>query len=466
MADDFHYIHSFYGPRASGMGGAFTAISDDASGTYYNPAGLSFAYNDSISINATSYQITKKDYHNIFGPWQDYNQVSRKYLPDFVGTVMAVKKFKLGFSVVNGINDSYDQSNKIYLPASISNIASLDVGFMQEKFNILIGPSASYLFTDKLSLGATLYYMYDTSKSVSKRVDEKFTADIASLELQERRETRGFLPVIGMQYVITQKIVMGLTYRKTFITGGTIHQKETLIETQPLLANIDPALTNLIDGYMLVSERNDTMSTVVLNNYLVLGTPITYKIPELNQFNLGFAFFQSKKLIMSVDFMYVTPYKYYLPQVEFDPHRSVASFSSPTKNNLERKATHNYAIGAEYYLTDRFILRAGLYTNRSNGKVTPWGQTALELALNDQLGGNFTLPLNSNLNYIYLSNRQEYVNKHGYTLGFGFMTSNSSIAFNVVKENGSGGARIEEAELPHKMLKSKTTFYVNATRRY
>ncbi|MEM7179552.1 MAG: hypothetical protein AAF518_01470, partial [Spirochaetota bacterium] len=417
-------------------------------------------------INATSYQTTKKSYHDIFGPWQDYEQISRKYLPDFIGTVKSFDKLKVGFSVVNGIHDSFDQDNLVYFPSS--EIATLDIEFAEEKFNLLLGPSFSYLVSDKLSFGTTLYYSYDTSRTVTKRLAEGFTAEeVATLDIEERRESRGFTPVIGMQYMFTEKFVMGLTYRKNFNIGGVIRQKETLIETRPLLSTFDPRLTSVANGFLLVENRNDAVTTIVADGRLVVGTPITHKRPEINQVNVGFAFFPNQRLTISVDAMYVAAYKYYLPQIEFNTETNAASFSSPTNNYLERKATSNFSAGLEYYLTDSFILRMGYYTNNSNGKISSWEQTALELAINEQqLGGNFTLPLQENLEYIYLSNRQEYVNKFGYTIGFGYATARSSFAINVARENGSGGARLEESELPHQMFKSKTTIYFTATSRY
>ena len=39
-ADDNHYQNFLVGERAASIGGAYTALSDDASGAYYNPAGL------------------------------------------------------------------------------------------------------------------------------------------------------------------------------------------------------------------------------------------------------------------------------------------------------------------------------------------------------------------------------------------------------------------------------------------
>ncbi len=42
-ADELHYTNLLIGDRASGMGGAYTAVSDDATGLYYNPAGIAYA---------------------------------------------------------------------------------------------------------------------------------------------------------------------------------------------------------------------------------------------------------------------------------------------------------------------------------------------------------------------------------------------------------------------------------------
>ena len=43
FADDLHYVNMLVGNRAAGLGGAYTAISDDPTGCYYNPAGIAFS---------------------------------------------------------------------------------------------------------------------------------------------------------------------------------------------------------------------------------------------------------------------------------------------------------------------------------------------------------------------------------------------------------------------------------------
>jgi len=49
---------AIYAPRAMGMGGAFTAIADDAYAAYWNPAGL--AINPGVELSGT-YQINNRN---------------------------------------------------------------------------------------------------------------------------------------------------------------------------------------------------------------------------------------------------------------------------------------------------------------------------------------------------------------------------------------------------------------------
>lgn len=51
-------VFAIYAPRAMGMGGAFTAIADDAFAAYWNPAG--FAINPGVDLSS-SYQLTNRN---------------------------------------------------------------------------------------------------------------------------------------------------------------------------------------------------------------------------------------------------------------------------------------------------------------------------------------------------------------------------------------------------------------------
>lgn len=66
FADDTHYQDYPLGGRAVGLGGAFGAIANDASGIFYNPAGLVDASRDSVSISSNLYGVEISIEDNLF----------------------------------------------------------------------------------------------------------------------------------------------------------------------------------------------------------------------------------------------------------------------------------------------------------------------------------------------------------------------------------------------------------------
>ena len=64
-SDEFHYNNMIIGERAAGMGGAFTALSDDTSGMYYNPAGIVHAQTKSLSASVNAYYSLSKKYSGV-----------------------------------------------------------------------------------------------------------------------------------------------------------------------------------------------------------------------------------------------------------------------------------------------------------------------------------------------------------------------------------------------------------------
>src|SRR3989338_11529459 len=97
FADEYHYNNIIIGDRASGMGGAYTAISDDASGCYYNPAGLIFASGRSLSASANVYNYFKKTYKDVLGG-KGWERVSSNLLPNYFGIIQPLGQGIIGFS--------------------------------------------------------------------------------------------------------------------------------------------------------------------------------------------------------------------------------------------------------------------------------------------------------------------------------------------------------------------------------
>ncbi|MEM9193056.1 MAG: hypothetical protein AAGF12_28030 [Myxococcota bacterium] len=88
-----NYQTFLIGDRALGMGGAFTGLADDASASYYNPAGLAMLVRSSISgslqVNAFDRYIVRDGFASPIGS-TDLDHESNPTVPLFVGLV---KKF-------------------------------------------------------------------------------------------------------------------------------------------------------------------------------------------------------------------------------------------------------------------------------------------------------------------------------------------------------------------------------------
>ena len=67
FADWQHHNSFLIGERGAGMGGAYTAISNDPSGIYYNPGGIAFAKDTEISVATVGYYIENIKINSIFG---------------------------------------------------------------------------------------------------------------------------------------------------------------------------------------------------------------------------------------------------------------------------------------------------------------------------------------------------------------------------------------------------------------
>lgn len=50
------------GERASGMGGAFTALTGDPVSSYYNPSGVAALHAKGVSLSASAYQLSFESY--------------------------------------------------------------------------------------------------------------------------------------------------------------------------------------------------------------------------------------------------------------------------------------------------------------------------------------------------------------------------------------------------------------------
>lgn len=458
-ADSYHNLNVFIGERASGLGGAFTAISDDPSGTYYNPAGLAFAYENYVSISANTYKRTSKTYENVFGPGQSYTRNSNTFSPNFFGSIKAIDKLKVALSIVSPNNESFDQSNEIFMPLSLPNLSRYRIDYSEENSSYLVGPSVAYPFTTRFSLGATLYYMYDTAKISSTQFVEGYNKSFSNISVRDRRRTTGFVPIIGTQYMVTDKWSLGMSMKFTKVTG----------KERSVVGQTSSSASTTVDNTS-ISNVTDTMGGQWQGGLVFVKPGESGGIPETTDIRLGSAHFISQNLIVAYDMIYTTGYSKKQDRTQIEITQPYIFLTENENHDLERKATLNYSFGIEYFLIDTIAFRLGYYTNKSNHKKIDWLRAAAQMYAAENKANAAVISYNSpqvfylpyNLNP---PSRFEHTDNRGLTLGLTWASAKSSITFTYVLERGQGGSQINTSQLPGVLKYYSSSFYLVASTR-
>src|SRR3989339_1039420 len=92
QADDSNYRNTLIGERAFGLAGTFTALADDSSGIFYNPAGIVDANKDSFSLSASVYTLQNMTLKKAFAPLdsnlqEDIESSTFSSVPSTVGSL-------------------------------------------------------------------------------------------------------------------------------------------------------------------------------------------------------------------------------------------------------------------------------------------------------------------------------------------------------------------------------------------
>lgn len=316
-ADEYHYNNVLIGDRATGLGGAYTAIADDSSGLFYNPAGIVYGIGSDVSGSMNALQITDTVYKDTLGPGIDWKRESIALIPNYFGVVQPLSKGKIGFSYAVTDYTKEDQ-DQVFGPLASYGIDRHYVNYNDKDSTYNIGPSYAQQLTDKVSIGITLYMHYRQRErirtilseySVAGGGDYYYSSEYASIE-----ET-GIRPIVGIMWTPRDKISLGMTLSQTLLLSST-RRLQTSSKAQSA----------------------STVSHTDFESNLKRELPLTV--------TLGGAYFYNSALLYSADFSYYG--------------------STSSTGYVDRPATWNIAFGSEYYLNPDWAIRAGFYTNRAN----------------------------------------------------------------------------------------------------
>lgn len=319
-ADEFHYNNMLIGDRATGMGGAYTGVSDDPSGLYYNPAGIVYTTGRNLSASVNAYYNMSKEYKSVIGG-QGWERKSTSLLPNFFGIVQPLGKLKFGFSyaVPDSIKEDQDQTFGGSLPTTLGSPAiRYTINFNNEDNTYLIGPSIAGELTSSLSAGLTFYIYHRSNQTILNQFivlqDGRFEWSNQYIEKVER----GYKPILGVMWTPAEKLSIGVSLAKIFVYSSSVM-------SQSLVKDANAA------------TPNDFTS-------IDAGSSTRKKYPY--ELRVGAGYFPSSSLLVSADAAYYT------------------KVADPV--NGDRVSVMNIALGTEYFLDRSWAVRGGLYTDMAN----------------------------------------------------------------------------------------------------
>ncbi len=389
-ADDLHYTNLLVGDRASGMGGAYTAVSDDATGLYYNPAGIVFASGRNVTASVNAYFDNEKVYKSVIGG-NGWSRRSNALLPNYFGVIQPLGRFKVGFSYAVPDSIQEDQSQTFHnLPLNTSiqpynpgvSISSYIINFNDQNTVYNVGPSIAMEISDNLSVGATFYYYQKQELWILNQLIKTTNGGYEWTNNYYHSEEKGARPVLGLMWTPMDNVSVGLTLSKVLLwesdtTSQYTYRRENInVDANPADGNV----ASLPDGQISLSTRRT--------------------MPK--QISLGIAIFPSPSFLVSADVRY-----YSAKSID-----DIVSFRGDTANGI--KDVLNYAVGTEYYLSRQWALRGGLYTDFANTPQIVSGGT----------------------------NQKEHVDIYGGTLSTSYFTRNTAVTLGGSLALGSGQAQI------------------------
>jgi len=418
-ADQFHYNNFLMGDRAVGLGGAYTAVADDASGVIYNPAGLAFALSNDISGSANAFYAKKITYKNTIGN-DPFVEDSSGSLPAFFGILQKLDNVAPGLVAAFGSyttdSDLKDQDTLI----ENKKVGGITIRRFHRTTNVRANTQyyslgAGYRLSSNFAVGFGMSY-FSVDELVQEYQDAKQTfTQIEGIEwrilgqnIRQRLSVFGIEPQIGFQWAMGGKFSIGASYKHGIIVGESL-EKGVEERTQYLASD---------DNITSIEAENGSTAAVVTEKVTLKA----YDEPMKNwpsKTKLGFAWFASTRFLWTAD---------------------VTHFSSAKGGNplFDREAVTNYASGIEYYVLPSFPLRFGMFTNND-------ARPKLDKAKGGQ---------RDNIDYV------------GETLFIAWVQPNSQIAVGAILQQGSGEAqKLGNSDIQEVEADSKT-FAFSATHNF
>lgn len=383
-ADDTHYQDYPLGGRAVGLGGAFTALGDDPSGIFFNPAGIVDSTKSSVQISTTLYGFEISDTF--------FSAVERAADLDTVVTELNIIPTSGSFVTTIGGNGPDGRPTRAYgfgafIPSyrsfSVRSVATIPA---EEQF-----AGCDQLAYQRKVLDRSYYF----GGSYAQRIDPLIRFGVSTFltyrALSDLEETSCFSSVASpnQPFATAQtnldmgvaSILMSLGLKVDLDPYWTVG----LNVTTPSIRVFDTANVRLTRGYADTTTGETDFAVRELR-----GIDANTKVGT--NLRLGVAYVAPRKLTYVADLVLHAPTKFRLFELPNDPD---LQDSVTIVTDIERRITLNLATGMEYLVGKSFSLSGGLFTNFSSAPLIP-GKTGerfddARLPFVNAFGGSFVL---------------------------------------------------------------------------
>ncbi len=164
-AEKYNSKSLLIGDKAAALGGAFAGWADDATATYYNPAGLVQIKQAKLNVSAQIAQYQQQKIDIGLGKTLPYS--SFNFTPTISAFSQRFGPAALGFSIVTPHNDLFRGGQSIAGPYADSenglpHYGRIDLNYYDVSKANLLGPSLAFRLNRQVAVGITVYGIYST----------------------------------------------------------------------------------------------------------------------------------------------------------------------------------------------------------------------------------------------------------------------------------------------------------------
>ena len=386
FADMYNSKIILVGDRGAALGGAFAGLADDATAAYYNPAGMTQLKQLKLNVSAQVVQFQKQQIEIAPGKTIPYN--SFNFSPSIASVSQRMGRWAFGFSIVTPQNDLFRGEQE--LEADYRDTALVDergnplpcyqdpgytpchtgLGLSYSdvsKLN-LVGPSLAVEFSDRISIGATLYGIYYTQLERTSfggfnanYVDgnaEDLSRFYETLVVRSVSQTGlGITGSLGVLVRADQGFAFGIT-----VSPGSLVWMDR-VEEQRVEEVIN---TRLVGG----DDTSEVPTQVFLYTLDEEGRHTEVSAPRLS-FGVSWNPWKPLTLTAQTDWLMGSLYEYHgftTPETDPSPRSGVEYMSSePKAYKIEKKSVVNFSGGLDLRLGKAYSATLGGYTDFSQG---------------------------------------------------------------------------------------------------